>query len=134
MLAQHLTGGSNTSETTEEHDTHFGAWQSAEAELRTAKFKCPRQALDAGFQAWGLTYALLLAQEGTRADGAKEEQVRKCVARQSAEAELRAAEAECARQRSQVGAPSPEALARQDAAEQALEAALGEDLDSFAEE
>ena len=73
-------------------------------------------------------------QEGTRADGATEEQVRRFEARQSAEAELRAAEAECARQRSQSGAPSPQALARQDAAEQALDAVLGDDLDGFAEE
>ncbi len=71
-------------------------------------------------------------QEGTRADGATEEQVKMFEARRSAEAELRAAEAECARQRSQSGAPSPQALARLDAAEQALDAALGDDLDNFA--
>ena len=89
--------------------------------------------LDVGTQAIWLTH-VHCSQEGTRADGATEEQVRRFEVRQSAEAELRAAEAECARQRSQSGAPSPQALARQDAAEQALDAVLGDDLDGFAEE
>ena len=89
--------------------------------------------LNMGTQALWLTHWHWL-QEGTRADGATEEQVRRFEARQATAAELRAAEAECARQRLQNGALSQQALARQDAAEQALDAALGEDLDGYAEE
>lgn len=70
-------------------------------------------------------------QEGMRADGATEEQIKHFEVRQTAERELRAAEAECSRQRMQGGVLSQEALARLEEAEQALDVVLNEDLEGF---
>ena len=70
----------------------------------------------------------------TRADGATEEQVQKFEAKQAAERELRGAEAEVARQKAQKRAPNKDALKRLEAAEEALEELMQENLDDFAEE
>ena len=70
----------------------------------------------------------------TRADGATEEQVQKFEAKQAAERELRVAEAEVARQKAQKRPPNRDALKRLEAAEEALEDLMQENLDDFAEE
>ena len=70
----------------------------------------------------------------TRADGATEDQVQMFEAKQAAERELKIAEAEVARQKAQTRAPSKDALKRLEAAEEALEELMQENLDDFAEE
>lgn len=73
-------------------------------------------------------------QMNTRADGATEDQVQMFEAKQAAERELKIAEAEVARQKAQKRAPNRDALKRLEAAEEALEELMQENLDDFAEE
>ena len=70
----------------------------------------------------------------TRADGAWVKDAEALEARHCAERELKAAEAEVARQKAQKGGPSKKALACLEEAEDRLEEIMQEGLDAFAEE